>query len=90
MARAKQQHLPGMAPPSIPELDAAAENYDRVKNRRVKLTDEETEAQAVLLAAMKKHKLTVYEYDGKLVVLSATEKVRVKPKKDEEGGDDEE
>jgi hypothetical protein len=64
MAKQKQGHFEEMAPPSISELDDAAESYVDVRNKRMKLTTKEIEAHGQLLEIMKKHKLTHYEYDG--------------------------
>lgn len=90
MAKRKQGHLPGMEPPSIKEIDAAAEAYVRARNARVAKTEVETETREVLQAAMKKHELTAYQYDGKIVLLATNEKVSVKEAPDEpETSDDE-
>jgi hypothetical protein len=85
MAKAKQESLPGMEPPHIAEIDAAAEAYRGTRNRRMRLTEKEVEQREILQAMMKKHELKNYEYDDHIVVLDVTEKVKVKNKGAEEG-----
>lgn len=84
MARTKQGHLKGMEPPSIPEIDAAADAYVKARNARVAKTETETETRLVLQAAMKSHKLTAYQYDGKIVLVATNEKVSVKTAEEED------
>jgi hypothetical protein len=60
MARPKQLTLAGQEEPSFPEIDAAAEAYLEIRNKRQRLTVKEVDAKNVLLAAMKKEKLAVY------------------------------
>ena len=89
MARARQGHLETMEPETIPEIDAAAENYVRERNKRMKLTEKEKEAHEVLLAAMLKHELSSYEYDGQIVFVSeGKRKVKVNEKDEPKGEDD--
>jgi hypothetical protein len=74
-----------MAPPKVAEIDLLASEYVKVRNERMSLTEEETEAQDRLRAAMREHSLTTYEYDedgvAYVVSLNNTEKVRVSRKK---------
>lgn len=79
--RKKQAALPGMEPPSYPEIDAAAENYVGQRDQRIELSASEKEAHDVLLACMSKEGLTAYEYDGKIITVSSTAKCAVKQKK---------
>lgn len=88
--KAKQAHLPGMDPPSITEIDEAAEAYVEVRDERMALTESEGERRGLLLELMKKHELSTYEFDGKIVSVLAEEKVKVKKSKVEEGDDEKE
>ncbi len=90
MARVKQGKLPGMEEPSIPELDDAAEIYDKVMRRRVKLSNEEKEAKQSLLEKMLTHNIERYVVGNgkKVVVVTAKNSVRLTDK-DEEGDIDE-
>jgi hypothetical protein len=86
-AKAKQQHLEGMEPPTITEIEGKAEEYVEVRNERMSLLKKEVELQGELAELMKKHKLRNYEYDGQTVEVVNKEKVKVRRKKDD---DDEE
>ena len=95
MAKAKQGHLEGMEPPTIKELDEAADNYMDIRDKRMAMTRKECSKQDHLQELMKEHKLTVYEYDGYIVTLNQTEKVKVRKRPEGEpsangDGDDEE
>ena len=85
-AKAKQGHLPDMEPPTVKEIDRAADDYRDVRDQRMELTKQETAKQAVLLELMRKHGLTHYEYDDYVVdiVANSSEKVKVKAKKVED------
>lgn len=87
----KQGFLPDMEPPSISELDGAAEIYDDAKLERCKLSKAEDEAKNQLIDLMHKHKLIKYETTSGIVVemLNKTN-VKTKHKKSEsQEGDDE-
>lgn len=71
-----------MAPPSIPEIDAAAEEYVSARNARMAYLKDEVESAETLLSLLKKHNLPAYEYEGNIVTISTLEKVKVKRKKD--------
>jgi hypothetical protein len=75
----RQQSLKGMEPVDIPELTAAAEDYESAMLERVKLTKKESEAQATLLEVLKKHKRIAYRTpDGLMVTLKpGTPKAKV-------------
>lgn len=66
----RQKELEGFERPnSIPELDAAAENFKSASKRRKNAQDKEIEARAVVIQLMKDNKLTVYEdRDADLIV----------------------
>lgn len=79
----KQGFLPDMEPPSIKELDDAADIYYDVVHERLKLNKEEDEAKDNLIDKMKEHGVDRYETaDGKVVTITATANVKVKPKKE--------
>jgi len=48
----KQATIPGTNGKAITEIDRAAEAYVEIRNKRMKLTTKEVEAQATLVAAM--------------------------------------
>lgn len=86
----KQGYLPDMEPPSIKEIDESADRLAEARGQRMAYLDIEAKEAETLMALMHKHKLKVYEYDGKRVELSAQEKVKVKKAKDDTNGDGEE
>ncbi len=87
--KAKQGHLAGMEPPSIPEIDDAANSSADVRRRRMALTEQETTAADALLALMHEHELKVYDCpDGKKVEISALEKIKVRRPKEESNGEE--
>src|SRR5260370_321437 len=75
-----EQLIPGAEPVSIREIDEAADQYIKVRNRRMKLSLEEVELRDKLTALMQEHKLIIYEWDEQIVELTATEKVKVRKK----------
>ncbi len=86
----KQQFLPDMAPPSIPEVDRAAEAYYDAKKERQAMSQDEKDKKNNLVEKMLANNLTHYETpDG--YVVDALSKTNVSCKKkgeaDEEGGD---
>jgi hypothetical protein len=86
----RQRHIPGTEPPSIPEIDKAAEEYVEARDLRTGQQKIEITRQDTLLRLMKDNKLSVYEYDGKVVTIKDLEKVKVKrAKKGGEGGEEE-
>ena len=74
----KQQYIDGTEPPSIPEIDRAASEYVRVRDRRMDLTEDEVELRGKLMQAMVDAKLESYVYDGNRVTLTHEDKVKVK------------
>ncbi len=89
----KQATIPGTNHKAIAEIDRAAEAYVDIRDKRMKLTTKEVEAQATLVAAMQKHNLQVYRCNATddpldVTLISAT-KAKVKsPKDDAEDGED--
>lgn len=90
----KQATIPGTTPKAIAEIDRAAEAYVEIRDKRMKLTAKEVEAQATLVAAMQKHKLDAYRCtstdDPLDVTMIVVAKAKVKAPKDEDGDGGEE
>lgn len=81
--RAKQRHLPGMEPETIPALEGAAANYYDVMMERTELSKQEADAKSNLIAKMHEHKLERYvTADGLIVMCLAKDSLMVKKKKD--------
>lgn len=79
---AKKAHLDGMEPPSIKEIDEAADSYVSLRDKRMKMLAKEVEAKGELEEIMKKHELKTYTYEDKTVELVPSEKVKVRKVKD--------
>ena len=75
--------MTAMATEKIPAINDAADKYYDVVRERMGLTEQEVEAKASLLAAMKENQKTEYETpDGLVVTLSVSEGVKCKRKKE--------
>lgn len=84
----KQGFLPDMEPPSIREIDDAADALAETRSDRMKLTEIEITLAADLLGLMHKHRLTTYQTaEGKTVTVDVNEKVRVRKTKAEGNGE---
>lgn len=59
----KQLSIAGTEGKKIREIDVAAEAYEEARDKRMALTEKETEARENLIAAMKKAKVSVYRDD---------------------------
>lgn len=78
----KQQFLPGLAPPSVPAIDQAADTYYETMMQRVELSKEEDTAKDNLIDKMKEYSLDRYETpQGLIVSVTATSNVKCKRKK---------
>lgn len=88
--KARQTYLPDMEPPSIPEIDMAAESYLEARNSRQEMTEEEVKRKEALKELMKKHGLQAYDFGSYTVTRTAEviENVKVKRKKAEANGDE--
>lgn len=87
----RQLEIAGTERPRVKEVDAAAEEYVEIRDKRMKLTVEEKERKEKLIAVMQQHKLTFYEdleSDPPLQVWLVNGEVNVKVKK--LNGDEEE
>ena len=82
----KQQRLPGTKGQHHRDITKAAKVYVDVRDRRMGLNTQEIEKRDVLLTAMRKHKLALYEdIDAGLAVevVKPDEKVKVRKLEDE-------
>ena len=86
--RPRQGYLPDMEPPSIKAVDRAALAYVEARDERMAKLKAETDAKDNLLALLKEHNLTSYEFDGYTVTITSTADVKVRRKKEQEGGDE--
>lgn len=85
MARKRQAPLPGCEDLFIPELDAAAADYQDIKMKRVQATDKETEAKKLLLERMISHGKEHYKsVDDIIVMLTEKRNVKTSTAKDEQ------
>jgi len=96
MAR-NQTELAGIEAPKIPEIEKAADAYVKVRDKRMKLTEDEITLKGSLLQAMQKHheNLSVdaegnrtYRFDEEVVILQPG-KLNVKVKRAEDPTSDE-
>jgi hypothetical protein len=75
----RQGDLPGMEDRAIAALEALAEQYVDIRDKRMRLNEREVELNEELLALMKKHGKTEYHHDEVHCWIKATdEKVKVK------------
>lgn len=90
---AKQTTIPETNHKAIAAIDRAAEAYVEIRDKRMKLTVKEVEAQATLVAAMQKHELTAYRCtstdDPLDVTMVSVTKAKVRSPKDENGEEEE-
>lgn len=89
----RQPAFPGMEPPTIKEVEEAAEDYEEKRDKRMEHTKREVAAAAHLLNMLEKHNLTEYKFDGKKAfIVAGGKKVKVRTLKEEkdEGDDDKE
>ena len=87
-AKPQQARLPEMEDPEIEELEAAAEEYAEIRDRRQQMTAQEVPAKEKLLNLMKAHEKTHYKRDGIEITRTVEkEKVRVRIKKETKDGE---
>lgn len=87
--RVKQGYLLDMAPPSVPAIEKAADDYVEARDARMAAMEPEATAKKLLTELMKKHGLSTYEYDSRIVTLAGEPEVKVKKKKTAEEESDE-
>lgn len=94
-----QMEIPGTERPKVKAIEIAADEYVAVRDKRMKLTQQECEAKTKLIEAMLSNgdKLSVdgegnriYVFDDEKVVLSELTKVKVRRVADDDGDEDEE
>lgn len=97
MSSKKQLEIPGTERQSIPEIEEAAEKYRAVRDKRMRLTEQEVAAKVNLLQVLIEHEneLTpngnderVYRYDDEIVILKSGKR-NVKVKAAMDGADEE-
>jgi hypothetical protein len=94
--RVKAGFLPGMGPVVIQQIEDLAENFQDIKLARVKLSNDEAEAQESLNVAMIENNMTTYKtLNGLVCVVNTVTKTVVKKEKktgetetEEEGNED--
>lgn len=77
----KQTYIPELEPPSIPALEAAAEEFVEADREKKSAAKEAKAAHDRLLGVMAKEGLNSYEFDGYLVRLDTKKCAKVKRKK---------
>lgn len=86
----EQLEVPGTVPERFQEIEEAAGKYVKIRDRRMRLTEQEVDARGMLIQAMKDAKVEIYTTLDELVcVLTSTEKVKVKARAEENGDGDE-
>ena len=82
---AKQAELTGMeGNRKLQDLHDAAEDYVEIRDKRMKLTPEEVEAKAKVLALMHRHNKQNYKFNGlEITVIPGEEKVKVRIKSED-------
>ncbi len=73
----KQTELKGVERPKIAEIENAADDYVRFRDKHKALGEEKKAAAEVLVMAMQRAKLTKYRYDGQIITLLEVEKIKV-------------
>lgn len=79
--KGRQKYLAGTEPMTIKELEDAAESYVGVRDKRMALTEVESDAKKLLATLMKKHKLATYAFDGQMIEYTHVDEDQVKVKK---------
>ena len=90
MSERAQQQIPGTEPPSIAEVEEAAENYRTFRDERMKLQEKETEAQKALVAVMQSRNLKTYRYEdgaGVARIVRMRDQIKAQVAKFKDGGD---
>jgi len=87
---ARNEELPGVegegvSPVSIKAVDNAFDELIGHRTRRMNAAEKESASSAVLVALFHKHNLKVYTYDEKKYTLATIEKIKLKPKDEDNG-----
>lgn len=83
MGKKKQEQIPGTARAGHADIDQAAIDYRAIRDRRMALTQKESELKAQLGVRMHEHNLEEYRFEDDAgdmvdVFVDRTEKVRVR------------
>jgi hypothetical protein len=76
--RARDQHLPGMEPKTVPAIHKAIEEYVVARDHRMELTKIEVQKKAILMHEMKQAGLLTYRVDGHEAELVVDEQVKAR------------
>jgi len=69
----------GVSRRKIKAVETASDNYVEVRDKRMKLTEQEVEARAVLIQKMRDNNITEYVYDDhKVLLVPGKDKVKVR------------
>jgi hypothetical protein len=79
--RKRQTALPGFEEPRHPLIEKAARKFLDCRDERFDLIKQYADAKLNLVAAMKEHGVSHYEFDGFAVDLDESQSVKVKKKK---------
>lgn len=92
-----QMEIPGTEPPKIKAIEEAAEEYRTLRDKRMKILEDEIASKTKLISVMDRHKdklgvnsegESVYRYDDELVILSDKVNVKVKRASSDEKDED--
>lgn len=93
----QQMEIPGTERPKIKPIEEAAEAYRAIRDKRMRLTEQEVTARTNLITVMEKNrdKLSVdsegsaiYCYEDEMVILSEKATVKVRTASNDGGEDD--
>ncbi len=73
----KQGELKGVERPKISEIERAADDYVRFRDKHKAVGEEKKAAAEVLVMAMQRAKITRYRYDQQVITLVEVERVKV-------------
>ena len=84
----KQGELKGVERPKLRDVEEAADDYIKVRDKRKELLEEMKADCERLIVAMRRNKITRYAFDGYVIALEELEKINVKSVKEDDEGDD--
>lgn len=77
----------GVSPVKIKAVDTAFDELIGARSKRMSWGEKEGEASATLVNLFHKHNLKVYTFDDKKYTLATIEKIKLKPKDEENGSE---
>lgn len=77
-ANGVQGHIEGTEPEKIPGVHEAAIKYEKARDKRMDLTEDEKAAKTQLIAEMNKANITTYTYGDLVVNIDQSQNVKVK------------